>query len=1181
MQHQSLLQLLAGDEEFRQIADGLKNRLQHQAVFGLAGSQKHFWWAGLASRQENLQFLIISLDDLSAGRIVDDLSTFCGEENVLFFPGQEFLPYQIYARSREISSQRIGVLTKLARNRPRIIVTTGEAFCQKLMPFSVFSRHLLDLQTGQQLTMEALQTKLTQLGYDRVDLVEIPGQYAVRGGLVDVFPLNTAQPVRVDFFDDEIDTLRVFDVDTQLSGEKLSEVIIAPAWEILVGEKELERALPLLHEEWQATIKRLEKLKKKSAIENLNEKMKKQLGELEQGMISQSLERWQPFFYEAQSLLTDYFPVPPILILDEPRQVLEKLHRFEKERSETFVDLLEAGEILPGQSKLYLETEELRQFFADGKVLAFSSLPQNLDVIRPQRLVHVQSKSASSFLGKLKMLREELLRWKKQHYSVVFMVGSRERGEHLRNLLWEIKIEGVWEQDLQTKLYPGQVRIIPGSWQEGFEMPSLKLVLLTEQEVFGQRQRRRPKSKFREGARIFSFDDLKEGDYVVHVHYGIGRYLGVKRLEVGGVYKDYLQIQYHGADRLYVPTDQIDLIQKYIGAEGHVPRLNKLGGTEWSRVKHRVKASVQDMAEELIKLYAARETAVGHVFSPDTPWQQEFEALFPYKETPDQLQSIMEVKKDMESPKPMERLLCGDVGYGKTEVALRAAFKAVMDGKQVAVLVPTTVLAQQHFQTFQERFAPFPVKMGLLSRFRTPKEQAQVIKGLKNGTVDLVIGTHRLLSSDVQFKDLGLVIIDEEQRFGVAHKERLKQIRQNVDVLTLTATPIPRTLHMALSGVRDMSTIETPPEDRYPVQTYVVEYHPDLVRDAIRRELGRGGQVYFIHNRIQDLERVMLHVKELVPEARVAMAHGQMKENDLEDVMLAFVEGEYDVLVCTTIIENGLDIANVNTLIVDEADQLGLAQLYQLRGRVGRTNRLAYAYFTYRPQKVINIQAQKRLNAIREFTEFGSGFKIAMRDLEIRGAGNLLGPEQHGQMLAVGFDLYCKLLAEAVEEARGRMPREEEKPPVPLIELRVDAYLPDNYISQSGLKMEMYRRLSLAQNLEEVEACYEELADRFGPPPAPVQNLIRIARLRVQAMWLGVKRISQSNREVEIETLPAFPLKGEKLIRLAQDFPRKLSFSTAGGLTIKSRIGSLSQEELLTFLESVFKKMKSLASESN
>ncbi|HHX51052.1 MAG TPA: transcription-repair coupling factor [Clostridia bacterium] len=1181
MQHQSLLQLLAGNEQFKKVSDGLNYHLQHQAVFGLVGSQKHFWWATLAGWQENLQFLIITMDDLSARRIVDDLSTFCGEENVLFFPGQEFLPYQIYARSREISGQRIGVLSNLIRKKPRIVVTTGEAFCQKLMPVQVFRRYLLDLQVGQQLTMETLNTRLTGLGYERVDLVEAPGQYAVRGGLVDVFPLNTSQPLRVDFFDDEIETLRVFDIETQLSGEKLQETIIAPAWETLVGEKELDRALPLLNQEWQATVNRLEKLKKTSAIQALNEKVKKQLEELEQGIINESWERWQPFFYEKQSVLTEYFQVTPVLILDEPHQVLEKIHRFEKERAETFMDLLEAGEVLPGQSNLYWETEEVRKIISRGKVLAFSSLPQSLDVIRPQNLVNIQSKTAPLFLGKVKMLKEELLRWKKLHYSVVFMVSTRERGEHLRELLWENHLEGVWEQDLRESLYPGQVRIIPGNWHQGFEMPSLKLVLLTEQEVFGQRQRRRSKPAFKEGAKIFSFADLKEDDYVVHVHYGIGRYLGVQRLEVGGVCKDYLQIQYHGADRLYVPTDQIDLIQKYIGAEGHVPRLNKLGGTEWSRVKHRVKASVQDMAEGLIKLYAARETARGHVFSLDTPWQQEFEDLFPYKETPDQLQAIIDVKKDMEGPKPMERLLCGDVGYGKTEVALRAAFKAVMDSKQVAVLVPTTVLAQQHYNTFQERFAPFPVKIGLLSRFRTPKEQSQVIKGLKNGSVDLVIGTHRLLSADVSFKNLGLVVIDEEQRFGVAHKERLKQIRQNVDVLTLTATPIPRTLHMALSGVRDMSTIETPPEDRYPVQTYVVEYHPDLVRDAIRRELGRGGQVYFIHNRIQDLERILAHVQELVPEARVALAHGQMKENELEDVMLAFIEGDFDVLVCTTIIENGLDIANVNTLIVDEADQLGLAQLYQLRGRVGRTNRLAYAYFTYRPQKVINTLAQRRLSAIREFTEFGSGFRIAMRDLEIRGAGNLLGPEQHGQILAVGFDLYCKLLADAVEEARGRLPESQEKPVSPLIELNVDAYLPDNFISQSGLKMEMYRRLSLAQNLEEVEACYEEILDRFGTPPSPVQNLIRIACLRVQAMSLGVKRLAQTAREVEIETLASFPLKGEKLIRLAQDFPRKLSFSTAGGLMIKARIDSFSQEELLAFLESVFKRMKSLAFEDN
>lgn len=1178
MAFKKLLELLKENEQFQKIISGLPQIKSKQAVFGLVGSLKSYWWSALADAHEG-QYLIITPDELSARGIIKDLALFNEKRDILFFGAREFLPYQVYARSREGTGHRLKTLVKLAQKKPRFVVTTPQAFCQKIIPKKIYMESLLEITRGQQLEREKLSLKLVELGYEKVELVEAPGQFAVRGSLVDVFPANLYQPVRLDFFDEELDSLRYFDEESQRTTEMLEQVTIGPAVEMLLPKGDYSHGLNTLKQEWQDSVERLKKLKKRTAIQELNDRMEKLLSDLEQGLKPDGIEPLQPFFYLEQETIIDYFQTKPIVLLDEPQRLWDGWLRFEQERGEALVEFMETGMVLPGQGKLYAETEDIKALLNEQRMLGFASLPQKMELIEPRSIASVQAKTMHPFLGKINMLKDELVNWKKQHNSIVFIVSNVEQGKQLQELLMERGVEALLQDRMEERFYPGQVRIIIGSWQQGFEYPALKLVMITEQEAFGQSKARQVRKKPREGMKINSFTDLKEGDYVVHNQHGIGKYLGVETLEVGSIYKDYLQIQYRGADRLYVPTDQIDLIQKYIGAEGQGPRLNKLGGTEWTRVKTRVKAAVQDMAEELIKLYATRETVTGYPFPPDTPWQQEFEGQFPYTETPDQLQAIIEVKADMEKPKPMERLLCGDVGYGKTEVALRAAFKAVNDGKQVVVLVPTTVLAQQHYNTFRERMEAFPITVGLLSRFRTPKEQAEVVKGLRAGSVDLVIGTHRILSSDIAFKDLGLVIVDEEQRFGVAHKEKLKQLRQNVDVLTLTATPIPRTLHMALSGVRDMSTIETPPEDRYPVQTYVVEYHPDFIRDAIRRELGRGGQVYYIHNRIIDLEKVALELQGLVPEAKIAVAHGQMRENQLEEIMFAFVEGEYDVLVCTTIIENGLDIPNVNTLIVDNADQLGLAQLYQIRGRVGRSNRMAYAYFTFLPNKIVSQVAQKRLNAIREFTEFGSGFKIAMRDLEIRGAGNLLGPEQHGQILAVGFDLYCRLLEEAVEQAKGNAPvKEAEAKKSVIVELAISAYLSDEYIDQSGFKMEMYRRLADARTLEEIDAVDEELLDRFGEPPMAARNLIRIAALRVMATELGLKKVSQTAKEIKIETTADFPLQGEKLMLLAQDFPRRLSFSTTGGLLIVVKTENQGTEELLELMEKLLKTMKNLAS---
>ncbi|MFS8665628.1 MAG: transcription-repair coupling factor, partial [Limnochordales bacterium] len=715
----------------------------------------------------------------------------------------------------------------------------------------------------------------------------------------------------------------------------------------------------------------------------------------------------------------------------------------------------------------------------------------------------------------------------------------------------------------------GSVSVTAAALSAGCEVPELKLLLLTELEIFGQRKvRRRPRPKGGTAARL---EELKVGDLVVHVNHGIGRYMGVETLQIGGVHKDYLVVHYAGDDKLYVPTEQVDLLQKYIGVDGQAPRLSKLGGGDWARVKKRVTESVKELAEGLLKLYAEREALPGYAFSKDGVWMQEFEEQFPYEETPDQWRAIQEVKADMERPRPMDRLLCGDVGFGKTEVAMRAAFKAVVDAKQVAVLVPTTILAQQHLRTFRDRFAKYPVRIEALSRFQSPAEQAKILKGLADGTVDIVIGTHRLLSKDVKFKDLGCVIIDEEQRFGVAQKERLKELRRSVDVLTLSATPIPRTLHMALVGVRDMSVIETPPEDRFPIRTYVVEYNEELVREAILRELARGGQVYFVHNRVQDIERFGERLRELVPEARIAIAHGQMDEDLLERVMLDFLNGEIDVLLCSTIIETGMDIANVNTLIVDEADRLGLAQLYQLRGRVGRSNRVAYAYFTYRRDKILTEDAEKRLQAIREFTELGSGFKIALRDLEIRGAGNLLGPEQHGHIASVGFELYCKLLEEAVREVKGEVVQE---PPEPVIDLNVDAYVSDDYVPDPQRKVEVYKKVVAIRRAEDVADLQEELEDRFGPVPGPVRNLLAVARIKALARELGVASISGGPGEVVIRLLTGLVLPRETALHLSRQFRGRVLLSPTRTSLVKLRTRGLGERDILSLLEQVLREMR-------
>ncbi|CCO08624.1 transcription-repair coupling factor [Desulforamulus hydrothermalis] len=1140
-----LLRPLETTIEYQNLLQGLQKGFTQQMVFGLAGSQRSYLFAGLAEQRRTV--LIVMPGEAEANALVDDLTSLLPDKPVLFFPVWQLLPYQIYAHSNDVLAQRLRVLNKLAAGQPAVVVTSVEALLRRLAPPAVLRQSSLQLVLGQRVDPESLHRQLVDLGYERVDLVESRGQFSSRGGITDIFPMIAAHPVRIEFFDDEVDSVRHFDVATQRSLDKLKAIDITPCRELVVTAEGWQRCLDNYEQEYKNQLKKLQRSGSVDAVHQLASQGAVLLEQIRRRVPFAGMEQLLSYFYPQPVTLLDYFVDTPLVLVDDPLRCKEVADTILKERNETYIDLLNKGKVLPGHLHSYLEWRQLLAPLERLPGIYCSFLPRHPQFLRPQNVVNFPAKAMHSFLGHTEVLADEVRHWRRRNYAVVLLVSSEERAANLLNLLRDAKIDAFWVKQLNNEVKEGNVVITVGQLAGGFELISARLVVITDAEIFGQRKKSRKHRARRD--RPEPLADLKPGDYVVHVNHGIGRYLGIITLDIGGLQKDYLQVQYAGEDKLYVPTDQVGMLQKYLGAEADHPKLSRLGGSEWAKAKARVKEAVRDMARELLELYAARQTVQGYAFSPDTPWQAEFEAQFPYEETPDQLRAIQEVKRDMEKPRPMDRLLCGDVGYGKTEVALRAAFKAVMDNKQVAVLVPTTILAQQHYNTFRERFANYPVRIEMLSRFRTPKEQRQVLAGLATGEVDIVIGTHRLVQDDIYFKDLGLLVVDEEQRFGVMHKEKLKQLRQNVDVLTLTATPIPRTLHMSLVGVRDTSVLETPPEERFPVQTYVLEEDPVLIREAIRRELNRGGQVYFVHNRVVDLDRLAGWLQGLVPEARLGVAHGQMKEDELEQIMLEFMDGAYDVLVCTTIVETGLDIANVNTLIVKDADHFGLAQLYQLRGRVGRTNRLAYAYFLFRRDKVLTEVSERRLSAIREFTEFGSGYKIAMRDLEIRGAGNILGAQQHGHIAEVGFEMYCRLLEEAIQEARGH---KTEQVVDTAVELPVEAYIPDTYVPDGNQKVELYRRLAAMQEVSELADLEDELVDRYGDLPDSVRCLLLVAQLKMAGRQLHIKSISRPQGYYRLLFAPDAPLDGEKLVAISEKYKNNVKFhNSPEGFEIK------------------------------
>lgn len=1104
----SLQNIFLQNQDIQVLFSGLSEGLKEQLAAGLTGSSRALLIAS-AYQQTNKPIMVITYNLLQAQKLYDDLLQFTDEQEVYLYAANELIAAEISVASPELRAQRIEVLNHIVKEKKGIYIVPISGLRKLLPPKHEWEALQKQLTVGQDVDLDQMINELVHMGYQRVDMVYGPGEFSLRGGIIDIYPLTLEDPVRIEFFDTEVDSIRTFSIENQRSLENKQSIMVSPVTETPYQPVHLVRLAQRLE---QALEESLKKVKNEETQKLLKENINMEMEKLKQGQSIDGLSKYMEIMYEEPMSLVNYLPQDGLVFFDEVSRIKELNDSLEQEEAEWYTSLLEEGKIVHDM-KLSYSFAEVKEKIKQP-IIYLSLFMRKVAGTSPENVIKFSSRSMQNFHGQMNVLHTEVERWKKLGMTVVFLGETEERMKKIATVLadYEIEVTLSSEKNIVTEQ---AVQIGLGSLTAGFEFSEQKLAIITEQELFNKKMKRnKSRQKLSNAERIKSYSELKPGDYVVHVNHGIGKYLGIETLEMKGVHKDYLNIKYQGTDQLYVPVEQIELVQKYVGSEGKEPKVYKLGGSEWKRVKSKVQSSVQDIADDLIKLYAEREAAKGYAFSPDGDMQREFETAFPYEETEDQLRSIQEIKQDMQKERPMDRLLCGDVGYGKTEVAIRAAFKAIAEEKQVAFLVPTTILAQQHYETMLERFRDFPINVGLLSRFRSKKQQTETLKGLKSGTVDIIVGTHRLLSKDVQYHDLGLLIVDEEQRFGVTHKEKIKKLKTNVDVLTLTATPIPRTLHMSMLGVRDLSVIETPPKNRFPVQTFVAENNPALIREAIERELARDGQVFYLYNRVEDIERKAEEISMLVPDAKVVYAHGQMTERELEAVILSFLEGESDVLVTTTIIETGVDIPNVNTLIVHDADRMGLSQLYQIRGRVGRSNRVAYAYFMYRKDKVLSETAERRLEAIKEFTELGSGFKIAMRDLSIRGAGNLLGAQQHGFIDSVGFDLYSQMLKEAVEQKRGV--EEQNKAPLFEIELSIDAYIPDTYIKDSQQKIEMYKRFRSVDSLEEVAELKEEMIDRFGEYPREVNDLFRVAEMKVYASFVQLEKIKQEKELVTI-----------------------------------------------------------------
>ncbi|MBN8237489.1 transcription-repair coupling factor [Halobacillus kuroshimensis] len=1137
---QGIKDYLHPKEDVQSVIEGFQSGMKEQMVAGLSGASRSLM-ISLLQQSLDRPVILVTHQLIQAQQLYDDMQELADPDQVHLYPVNELIASEIAVASPELRSQRIEALSQWLNQEKGVLIAPVAALKRMMPPQSYWERNLLPFRVGEEINLEDYLERFISMGYERTEMVATPGEFSLRGGILDVYPLTAEFPYRIELFDTEVDSIRTFDSETQRSHQKVEAVTIGPATELLLTSEDFTRAHHRLE---NALAHSLKKLTQTESKETLSRVIDHDLERLKQQERFQEMYKYIEMFYEEPVSLLDYLSKDGLIVLDEMSRIQETAHRLDQEEGEWLQSMLEANQSVR-DLRLSFDWQDTWNKMEHPR-LYLSVFMRHIANTQPQNIVNISSRQMQQFHGQMNLLKNEMDRWEKQDYSVVILAPDENRQEKIQGVLADYDIEAVPAKG-EPELPLVKPTIVIGNISSGFEWPMHKMAVLTEKELFKKRTAKpKRRQKMSNAERIKNYQELKVGDYIVHASHGIGKYLGIETLKMGGSHKDFLMVNYSGNDKLYVPIDQIDMIQKYVGSEGKEPKVYKLGGSEWKKVKSRVQSSVEDIADDLIELYAEREASKGHAFQEDGEMQREFEAAFPYEETEDQLRCIEEIKADMEQIRPMDRLLCGDVGYGKTEVAIRAAFKAIAEGKQVALLVPTTILAQQHYETLQERFQGFGVNVGLMSRFRTKKQQKETTDRLRKGLVDVVVGTHRVLSKDVEFKDLGLLIVDEEQRFGVKHKEKIKQLKNNVDVLTLTATPIPRTLHMSMLGVRDLSVIETPPANRFPIQTYVLEYNPIFLREAVEREMARDGQVFFLFNRVENIERMAQEIAELVPEARVSFAHGQMNETELENVMFSFLGGESDVLVSTTIIETGVDIPNVNTLIVYDADRMGLSQLYQLRGRVGRSNRVAYAYFTYQKDKVLTEVAEKRLQAIKEFTELGSGFKIAMRDLSIRGAGNLLGSQQHGYIDSVGFDMYSQMLKDAIEAKRQGKKPEEVQPFQPELDLSVDAYIPDDYIADEKQKIDMYKLFQAVESVEDIQDLRDELIDRFGDYPGEVENLFRVSSIKLQAKRARIESVAEKKKKIEMvmEAEQSRDIDGSKLFDFANSYGRMVQLGT-------------------------------------
>ena len=1160
--------------EFEEIQEKLKRR--RPVCLGLSGcvdSQKLHMVFGLG---DGFRYrLIITYSDKRMREICEDYKFY--DKNVCMYPAKDLIFFQADIHGNQLVAERWKVLRRLLEKEQTTIVTTLDSLMEPQVPLSQVQEDIVHIGGSGQIRERELADKLVKLGYEKTYQVEAPGQFSIRGGIVDIFDLTEENPYRIELWGEEVDSIRSFDVLSQRSIESLDSIDIYPATEMILTNEQRARGMHLIGLE---AGKQEERLRGQGKVEEAA-RLHRQIGELREEVLELetkvNLESYVRYFYaKLGSFLDGFDQGDTCIFLDEPVRIGEHAAAVELEFRESMSHRLEKGYLLPGQMTLLYSRAETAAKLADFSVVTIASLDMKNPLLKPEKKYDFSAKSVSPYNNSFETLVKDLRRYKKSGYRVLLLSGSRTRAKRLAEDLNVYGLTAFYTEDPARQIQPGEIMTFYGRVLKGFEYPLLKFVVISESDIFGAEKKKNKRTKKYEGQKIQDFADLKVGDFVVHENHGMGIYRGIEKVEMDHVVKDYMKIEYAGGGNLYVLATNLGVIQKYASADAKKPKLNKLGTQEWSRTRAKTKLAVEEVAQDLVELYAARQSKSGYQFGPDTTWQQEFEELFPFEETEDQIAAIAAAKADMESRKIMDRLICGDVGYGKTEIAIRAAFKAVQENKQVAFLVPTTILAQQHYNTFVQRMKDYPVRIALLSRFRSQAEQKKTIQDLKKGMVDIVIGTHRMLSADVGFKDLGLLVIDEEQRFGVSHKEKIKKLRESVDVLTLTATPIPRTLHMSLIGIRDMSVLEEAPGDRMPVQTFVCEYNEEMVREAVVREVSRGGQVYYLYNRVNNIADVAAAVQALVPEAEVAFAHGQMKESELERIMFDFIGGGIDVLISTTIIETGIDIPNANTIIIHDSDNMGLSQLYQLRGRVGRSNRNAYAFLMYRRDKVLREVAEKRLSAIREFTDLGSGFKIAMRDLEIRGAGNLLGRQQHGHMAAVGYDLYCKMLGEAVRQLKGEDMQESFNTSV---ELDVDAYIPPSYIMNEYQKLDIYKRVAGIDTQAECEDMKEELLDRFGEIPKSVDNLLRVAMIRMQAHRLYITEVNGKNEVLKFSMKQDAGIKVEGIGGLIRDSVTGLRFSPKGTPCFEVRYKKCGmverdEENLLVLTENALEEME-------